>query len=214
VQAVRPLEPSDPVRGSTPAWTPGTSSAQALSVAISPPEVILVNGSFGVGKTTVARAMRGMLPRAAIYDPEYAGLLLRKVARWAPLAGSETDDFQDMPAWRRSVVWGTRAACLLNAGPVIVPMTFDEPVYFDEVLQGIRAFAPEATAICLTATVATVRDRLIGRGTDPDGAWIARRVEQCVRAHVDDRFGSRIDTEGRSPDAVAREILESLRVRG
>lgn len=35
--------------------------------------VILINGSFGVGKTSVARALRARLAHSAIYDPEVVG---------------------------------------------------------------------------------------------------------------------------------------------
>ena len=88
--------------------------------------VILINGSFGVGKSTVARVLRAAWPGSAVYDPEPAGAVLWRLARWVPLRGSNTDDFQDMPAWRRSVVLGTRVMRLLHRGPIIVPMTFEE----------------------------------------------------------------------------------------
>ena len=132
-------------------------------------KVILINGSFGVGKTSVARAIRKALSGSAIYDPEYAGPWLWRIARWVSVDGSDTDDFQDMPAWRRSVVLGTRFACLLSPGPVVVPMTFDNPTYFAQVWSGIGALEPTARAFCLTATLATIRSRLVGRGTDLDG---------------------------------------------
>ena len=119
-------------------------------------KVILINGSFGVGKTSVARALRGALSGSRIYDPEYAGAGPWRIARWVPMDGSDTDDFQDMPVWRRSVVLGTRLTCLLNPGPVVVPMTFDNPTYFAEVWTGIRAVEPTASAFCLTATLATI----------------------------------------------------------
>lgn len=173
-------------------------------------KVILINGSFGVGKSTVARALHAAWPRSAVYDPELAGAALWRLARWVPLRGSDTDDFQDMPAWRHSVVLGTRALCLVHRGPIIVPMTFDNPAYFREVWHGIRSFDPSALAYCLTATPATVRARLSARGTDPDGAWISRRVQECLQAHVDDQFGVRINSDGRSADEVAQDIITRL----
>jgi broad-specificity NMP kinase len=176
-------------------------------------KVILVNGSFGVGKTTVARALRDVLPSSTIYDPEYVGSVLRRLPQWVPLSGASTDDFQDMPAWRRSAILGTRITCRLSSGPVIVPMTFDRPSYFDEVWGRICTLEPTARAFCLTATLPTIRKRLQSRGTDPDGLWISRRVKECLSAHVDDRFGCRIDTENRGVDEVVSDIVERITLR-
>lgn len=173
-------------------------------------KVILVNGSFGVGKTVVARGLRAVLPGSAIYDPEYVGSVLRRLPRWVPLSGSGTDDFQDMPAWRRSAILGTRITCSVRPGPVVVPMTFDNRDYFHEVWGGIAALQPTARAFCLTATAPTIRERLLRRGTDPDGPWISRRVRECISAHVDDSFGCRVDTEKRSVDEIVSEIIRRL----
>ena len=41
--------------------------------------VIWLNGAFGVGKTTVARALAAELPDALVVDPEDIGRMLRKV---------------------------------------------------------------------------------------------------------------------------------------
>jgi len=172
--------------------------------------VVLLNGSFGVGKTTVALALKKLLAGSVIYDPECTGPWLRRAARWLPLRGSATDDFQDMPSWRRSAILGTRLAHVVRAGPVLVPMTFHNIHYYREVWGGIRSFEPTARAFCLIASLERIRERLRKRGTDPDGDWIRRRVQECVAAHVDDRFGERVATEGRDVDAVVREILARI----
>jgi hypothetical protein len=57
--------------------------------------IVLINGSFGIGKTTVARLLRGHFSGSVLYDPEWAGLLLRHPARLLKFEGSATDDFQD-----------------------------------------------------------------------------------------------------------------------
>jgi broad-specificity NMP kinase len=40
--------------------------------------IVVINGSFGVGKTTVAKLIRRSLPGSAIYDPEWVGFVLRR----------------------------------------------------------------------------------------------------------------------------------------
>jgi len=49
--------------------------------------VILLNGAFGVGKTTVARRLVERLPAGAFYDPERIGFVLRRLPRFVPMRG-------------------------------------------------------------------------------------------------------------------------------
>lgn len=176
--------------------------------------VIMINGSFGVGKTTVARLLRSSLRGSLIFDPEWAGLLLMRLPGWVRLKGSGSDDFQDIELWRRSAVAGARLFRLAARGPLIVPMAFSRRDYFGEVVAGIRRFDPELRAFCLRAGVETVRSRLAARAGRTGGAeseWIARRVVECVAAHRDPHFGEPVETEGRTAREVAEEIVKRLR---
>src|SRR5688500_4339635 len=96
--------------------------------------IVMINGSFGVGKSTVANLLRRAFPGSAVYDPEWAGLILRRLPKWAKLKGSGTDDFQDIDLWRKSTVAGTKLFRFFASGPIIVPMTFSRRAYFDEVV--------------------------------------------------------------------------------
>src|SRR5438034_7332264 len=40
---------------------------------------VLINGAFGIGKSTVARELRSLLPGAVIFDPEWVGLALQRM---------------------------------------------------------------------------------------------------------------------------------------
>ena len=92
--------------------------------------VVFLDGAFGIGKTTVARRLRALLPGSAIFDPEWVGLVLRRLPRAISLAGRGTDDFQDLPLWRRGSVLGIRAARAVR-DPVIVPMAFSNRAYLE-----------------------------------------------------------------------------------
>jgi len=176
--------------------------------------VIMINGSFGIGKTTVARLLRGSFPGSVIFDPEWAGMFLMRLPGWVKLKGSGSDDFQHIELWRRSAVAGARLFRLVARGPLIVPMTFSRRDYFEEVSAGIRRFDPELRAFCLKASLATVRSRLAERGSKTEGPgseWIARRIVECVAAHREPHFGEPVDTEGRTALEVAEEIAERLR---
>jgi len=173
----------------------------------------MINGSFGVGKTTVAKLLRGSLPGSAIFDPEWAGFFLRRLPRWIKLKGSGSDDYQDIALWRRSSVAGVRLFRLFVSGPVIVPMAFSRRDYFDEVITGIEPLDPELRVFCLKASLASLKKRLVDRGTNiegPGSEWITRRIIECIEAHNDPHFGEPVDTENRSALEVAEDIIKRL----
>ena len=67
--------------------------------------VIWLNGAFGVGKTTVARALASRLPDALILDPEDIGRMLHHFT----LAASPKVIRRRL-LWRLSAPWATRWA--------------------------------------------------------------------------------------------------------
>jgi broad-specificity NMP kinase len=176
--------------------------------------IVMINGSFGVGKTTVAKLLRDALKGSAIYDPEWAGIALMRLPRWVRLKGAGTEDFQNIGVWRRSAVAGVRLFRLFTSGAVIVPMTFSRRDYFDEIVVGLRHLDPELRVFCLKAGLPTIKERLVGRGTSIEGTgaeWIARRIIECAEAHRDAHFGEPVETEDRTANEVAGDILTRLR---
>ena len=178
--------------------------------------ILLINGSFGVGKTTVAKLLRSSLPGSVIYDPEWPGFVLMRLPKWINLKGSGADDFQHIELWRKSAVAGVRLFRLFASGPVIVPMTFSSRAYFDEVVTNLKRLDAEIRVFCLKASLPTVRRRLVGRRTKiegPGSEWIARRIVECVDAHRDPHFGEPVETEDRSALEVTEDIIKQLTQR-
>ena len=125
--------------------------------------VILLNGSFGIGKTTTARALERALPNAVLFDPERIGWVLQRLPRWISLAGHGADDFQDMPLWRFLTIHGIRLARQFRS-TVIVPMAFSNLDYLNQIRESISAFEPDVRHLCLVAPLDVVKERLAGRG--------------------------------------------------
>lgn len=176
--------------------------------------VVMINGSFGVGKSTVAGLLHRMLPGSGVYDPERVGFVLKRLPGWIKLKGAGSGDYQDIDLWRWSVVEGVRLVRFLVSGPVLVPMTFTHRPYFDEVTARIRRFDPDLGVVCLRASLETVEQRLRKRGTaivGPGSKWVTRRVQECAAALRDPHFGEPVDAEGRPPQEIAGEILARLR---
>ena len=172
--------------------------------------IVMLNGSFGVGKSTVAQLLCQSIPRSAVYNPELVGSVLMRLPKWM-FEGAGTDDFQDIELWRRSMIGGVKLFSRVVSGPAIVPMTFSSRLYFDEVVAGIRENDPELKVFCLRASLTTLSDRLARRNLcAAEKAWVARRNIECARAHVDTHFGEPIETEGRSALQVAGLIRSRL----
>lgn len=171
------------------------------------PLIVFINGAFGIGKTTVARALTRLLPRSVIFDPEMIGIPLQRSAR---LVGRKVDDFQDLRAWRTFTILGLRAARALSP-TVIVPMAFSDPRYLEEVRRGAARFDDRVHHFCLTAPLTVVQQRLASRGTHPAShPWEYRRAAECCEAHRDQRFATHVDATTRSADQLASEIVTLL----
>ena len=166
--------------------------------------VIWLNGAFGVGKTTVARALAAELSGALILDPEDIGRMLRQVIP----AGLRTSDFQDIPSWRRLTVATIESLLRDHPGTLIVPMTVVDPTYFDETVGRLRRAGITVHHVTLAASPRTIRRRLLWRVSVPWATWWAwRRVQGCVSALQSPLFATHVDTENRSVADIVTTIL-------
>jgi predicted kinase len=164
------------------------------------PLVVWINGAFGVGKTAVALELVPLLPAAILFDPERIGSLLREVIP----AGEQTDDFQDIAAWREVTRDAVASLARTRPGAVIVPMSVVDIGYLDEIVGGIRRGGVRVVHVSLEAPAVVIARRLKDRSSDE--SWALERVEACVGALADDRFGVHLDTERESPSRLAVRI--------
>jgi len=161
--------------------------------------IVLLNGAFGVGKTTVARLMVARLPRAILFDPELIGFFLQRVTR--------VEDFQDLRSWRRLTILGLRMTRMFFPN-VIVPMAMSNPAYLDELRAGIARFEPRVLHYCLIAPLEVIHERLQSRRVDVrDAAWQHRRAAECCAVHAGPEFAIHIATQDRDAAAIADELV-------
>lgn len=156
---------------------------------------VLLNGSFGIGKTTTAKLLARQLRRAAISDPEQIGFMLRRLPAWTLGLSVQPDDYQDMALWRRLIVHQARLTHL-RAKTVIVPMAFTNLDYLDAFAGALERTAPVA-CICLVAPLAVTQSRLEQRayaeGRTGLTAFEQRRSAECAAAHANPAFGVPVD---------------------
>lgn len=170
--------------------------------------ILLVNGAFGIGKTSVAREIIARTEGAAMVDPEMIGIALQRSLR---LVGRRVDDFQDLWLWRKLIIPHIYVGKLAS-DCVVVPMAFSNLAYLNELRKALSWFDARVIHVCLVAPVEVVYGRLRGRGADPShNAWEFRRAAECCIAHTDSRFGHRIDAAEGTPNEIASEIIAIMR---
>ena len=169
------------------------------------PMVVWINGAFGVGKTRVAARIAAVRAGASLLDPEQIGFMLRRL-----LPTGKVGDFQDLPLWRELTMKLVAEAAESSPGPVVVPMTLANPLYFEEVVGGLRRCV-DVRHFTLTAGAETVRRRLRRRLDWPASKrWSLARVEPCVAALADKCFAAHVDAERRPVAEVADDILAQV----
>ena len=171
--------------------------------------IILVNGSFGVGKTTISELLVNRIPNSLLYDPEIVGSCLSNIVR--PI--EQFEDFQDLTMWRTLTITTAQLLRHTYRRTLVVPMTIWYEPYFHEITSGLKQFEPDLFHFCLTATAKTIFERLEGRRSEhTSGAyrWICQRVESCVDSFQSLTFAVHIVTDGRTADEIASEILSNL----
>jgi hypothetical protein len=175
--------------------------------------IIMLNGAFGVGKTTAAEILAAALTDAMVFDPEVVGSMVRRVTEGVRHGCEDTDDYQDIAMWRVLTVATAEQLRARYRRTLIVPMTLATPAYYREIRGGLARVDPDVRHFCLVAPLETVQERLRGRG-DGAGSWPWRRAARCVRALDVPEYAEHIDTEGREPADVAGMILARLEHAG
>jgi hypothetical protein len=163
---------------------------------------VLLNGSFGIGKSTVTSLLAREVPGAGIYDPENVGYVLRRLPPWIIGLRRQLDDYQDIALWRTLIARGARH--LHRRTPVVlVPMAFTNLDYFDALANRLGEDGL-VHRLCLIAPAEVVNARLRGRAA-AEGRNITefewRRSRDCLAAHSDPKFGMPIDAAG-TPEQI------------
>ena len=167
--------------------------------------IIWINGSFGVGKTTVAGLLHDHIVGSLLFNPEHIGTILRLTMRGLPT------DYQDLPVWRRTVRFIAGQLAIGSTGPVIVPVTIANEQYFDEIVGGLRIDGFTVRHVTLVASSATIRSRMTMR-TDAT-PWAFEQIDRCIAAFDGrERFREYVETDGSPATVVAERVAASVAV--
>ena len=171
--------------------------------------IIMINGAFGAGKTTVANQLIERISNSMLYDPEEVGFMLRNIITEETKQEAEkTGNFQDLALWK---VLTVQVASLLKNQynkHLIVPMTIFDKEKFLFIRNGFRQIDPETVHFCLVASEETIYQRLSRRGEE-EGNWCFQQTKKCVEAFTDKCFEEYIVTD----DCQAQEVVDVIEKR-
>ena len=165
--------------------------------------IIWLNGSFGVGKTTLANLLHQEIPNSILYDPELLGDFFQENLPKAVCP----EDFQDYPIWRQTTVQIIRDLATKTGQVIIVPMTVFKKEYCQEIIEQGLIEDMCVQHYILVAEKETILDRLNKR-TQENNNWALKHLDNCLQAFEDQIPGRKIDTDGLRPDEVAASILK------
>ena len=172
----------------------------------------MINGAFGVGKTTIANRLVNEIENSMIYDPEEIGYMLRNVI---PIdmkrTESPTGDFQDFDLWKELTVDMAKKLITKYEINLIVPMTIRKIEYFHYIFNGFKNIDEQTYHFCLNASKETIYERLRLRGEE-EGNWCFQQTDNCLEAFNQYDFGEYLDTERNSIDEIILEIKRKLKL--
>jgi hypothetical protein len=169
--------------------------------------LLWINGPFGGGKTATAFELGRRLPGSVVCDPELVGFGMHRM-----LPRALRTDYQDLPPWRQSVRYLLSQTVRSHPGPVIVPMTLINPVYFSEIIGGLRNDGADVRHFSLLAERETILRRIKERawvfGLSHD-RWAVDHLDQCLDRLRQPEFTQHVPTDGCSVAQVADAIAAS-----
>ena len=169
---------------------------------------MLINGAFGIGKTSAARAVVRADRRFRISDPERIGYVLKRLPPWLPWSTRALEDYQVSAVWQRLTIRQANRHAGRPGGVVLLPLCITDRDWFDSLRADLADAGHRVDAWCLIASWETVAARLAGRGVleqSSAGRWSYPRARAALSAHRAGHFGELIDTEGRTVADVAQQ---------
>ena len=172
--------------------------------------LLWINGPCGVGKTAAAFELTRRLPGSVVCDPEHVGFGMHRM-----LPPSLRRRWQDIPAWRHSVLELLRLTLAGHRGPVIVPVTLVNSGHFQEIIGSLRDDGVQLHHFALLAEPATVVRRLRARslGLEPrTQPWEVDVLDEWLEQLGRPEFAQHVRTDHKTVAQVADIISRSARL--
>lgn len=166
--------------------------------------IFWLNGAYGVGKTTVSEKLKELLYNAHIFDPELVGNGVRD--NYPDALFRET--FEEYPVWLEANYRILKDLYENYDGDIIAPMTLIREGSYENMIKRLMDDGIPVRYIYLDADYETLYDRMVGNGRETEDSWCVGHIPVCLKVQEEDRFAVHVNTVGRSPEDIAREIAD------
>lgn len=170
--------------------------------------IVWINGTHGVGKTTISALVQTLIPDSRVFDAEMVGEMLMNITPGLP----ETDNFQHWPPWRPLVVETARRILDYTGGLLVIPMTVLVERYWREISSGLAQYGIPIMHFVLHADQETLRRRIEADLVMGPSAFRLGYLEAYAEAardwlHDDAQV---IDTSDVNAEVVADRIAQAV----
>jgi hypothetical protein len=170
-------------------------------------KLLWINGACGVGKKTTASELNRRLAGSVVCAPGAVGMAMHRM-----LPTSVRRMWQDIPAWRHSVLELLRLTLAGHDGPVIAPGMLLDSGHFQEIIGALRDDGFEVHHFALLAEPATLMHRLRARslGLEPrTHPWEVEVLYGWMDQLRRPEFAQHVHTDHKTVAQVADEISAS-----
>ena len=166
--------------------------------------IIWISGPYGVGKSTLAKAMAEKMENALIFDAELVGDAVRSNYPDVPYGYI----YEDYP------LWGEFCCKLLTdvnntfQKDILVPMTLLRSASYESIIQKLRDNGVETHFVVLEASYDNVYDRILARGEE-EGCWCMENIA-LAREGCSALPGLHINTDGVTVGELVGIVLKEI----
>jgi hypothetical protein len=170
--------------------------------------IVWINGTHGVGKTTVSALLQPLLTDSRVFDAEKVGETLMDITPGLPA----TDNFQHWPPWRSLVVETARHVLAYTGGTLVMPMTVLVEQYWREISTGLAHHGIPIRHFVIHADQDALRRRIEEDAVMGPSRFRLEYVEPYAEAARTWLHGEAevVDTTRLTPAQAARRIAEAV----
>lgn len=166
--------------------------------------IIWISGAYGVGKSTLAKAMAEKMENALIFDAEEVGNAVRGNYPNNPYGYI----FEDYPLWGEFCYKLLKDIHNKFHKNILVPMTLVRSESY-KIIENLIRDGIETHFIILEASHQNIHDRILARGED-EGCWCMKNIEMARACSGSLPGGVHIETDGKSADELANIVLKNV----
>lgn len=167
--------------------------------------IIWINGPYGVGKSTLAEALRDKRPNSFLFDAELAGDAVRENLPKSFFR----ETYEEYPLWHEVCFLLLKELDKTFDGDVFVPMTLKWVESVNAILNRLREAGVPVSHILLEADHDTVHDRILLRGEE-EGCWCMEQIDECLNCQRELSCDLRLSTEGKTVEELAEQVRRAL----